>query len=60
MLDEDCATELLDFTEELLEAGFVDELLATLFEDEETFDEDEISSIDAKTFTLPDTVFVLP
>lgn len=86
MLDEDCATELLDFTEELLgvaeledtwtllDVGFADELLtvellamlldefaellATLLEDEETFDEDEISSLDATTLILPVTVFV--
>lgn len=56
----DCATELL--LDPSLELRMTFELLdvAELEEDFAEFDEDEISSIDAKTFTLPDTVFVLP
>ena len=68
-LDEDAFELLLDFAELLdssleLRMMFCNELLeldvAELDEDFAEFDEDEISSTDATTFTLPDTVFVLP
>jgi len=52
-LDENAFELLLDFAELLLD-------VAELEEDFTEFDEDESSSTDATTFTLPDTAIVFP
>ena len=58
--------ELLNVAELLLDPSlelrmtFCDELLLVAKLDEDVTDEDEFSSIEATTFTLPVTVFVSP